>query len=111
MRIEEITDHDAAVAFLRHCQADWIDAMPATTSMRSPGKGNMAQNNHYDPIERRGVIAMFFGNGFKKQDAGWRILVAHDATEEEFSKAAFAFAAITVMRLGGHPSDFLRPLP
>jgi hypothetical protein len=108
MRIEEITDHDAAVAFLRHCHADWIDGMPATTSMPAPGNGSLAQNSHYDPIERRGVIALFLGGGFKKQDAGWRILVAHDATGEEFSSAAFAFAVISVMRLGGHPSDFLR---
>lgn len=108
MRIEEITDHAAAVAFLRHCHADWIDGMPATTSMSSPGKRSIAQNNHYDPIERRGVVALFLGSGFKKQDAGWRIIAAHDATEEEFSKAAFGFAVISAIRVGGHPSECLR---
>ncbi len=104
MKTDLITDNAAAIEFLKTCRPEWIDEMPVTASMRSPGKGNIAQNVFYCEKKRQGVLALFYGTGCKKGEDGWGLLIVSEATEQEFNAAAIAASSLAAMAAGLPPS-------
>lgn len=108
MKIKQTDDNTAAIEFLKTCHPVWIDVMPVTASIYTPGKCNVAQNGHYDKTERRGVLALYYGAGCKRGDDGWSVLVVSDATEGEFNSIALQFSGLAAMEAGLHPSACLQ---
>ena len=108
MKIKQTDDNTAAIEFLKTCHPEWIDEMPVTASIFTPGKCNVSQNGHYDEKERRGVLALYYGAGCKRGADGWSVLVVNDATEAEFNSIALPFAGLAMMALGLHPSACLQ---
>lgn len=104
MKTELITENAAAIEFLKTCRPEWIDEMPVTASIRTPGKCNIAQHAFYCEEKRQGVLALFYGTGCKKGEDGWGLLIVNEATEQEFNAVAMAASALTAITAGLPPS-------
>jgi hypothetical protein len=92
-------DNASAIQLLRSFKPEWIDEMPVTASVRSAGKGNVAQCGHYDEHTRRGMLAFYFGAGCNADDAGWEVLSVSGATEEEFNTVALPHSFGVMIRI------------
>lgn len=92
-------DNASAIHLLRSFKPEWIDEMPVTASMRSKGKGNIAQCGHYDEHIRRGMLAFYFGAGCKADDSGWEVLSVSGASEDEFNAVALPHSIGLMVRV------------
>ena len=104
MKTDLITDNAAAIEFLKTCCPEWIDEMPVTASIRTPGKCNIAQHTFYCEEKRQGVHALFYGTGCKKGEDGWGLLIVKEATEQEFKAAAMMTSALAAITAGLPPT-------
>ena len=78
--------------------------MPIIAAARIPGKGIIAKNSFYCEEKRQGVLAHFLGPGFRQGRTGWHLLVASEASEQEFDAHTVHFALVVAFEMGIDPS-------